>query len=359
MIRDITLTIRVITPVHIGTGRKLTNDFDFITKSGQTYRIHEEGLIDELHTRDPKLTEQLMRTPPGRLLKPEDLKDGSPLVRYVLPGVPSGSEFREQIKDPRDRPYIPGSSLKGALRTVLAWHGWREKGLTLRTIRLGNKAKYAAQGIERKIFGFDPHHDFFRALRVADSAPASRDALAIENVKVWTKRGPAAPISVEAIKEGTEFEVEATIDEALFSAWAAKTHEKGFPLPHRDWLTDLPKIARARAAERLEREISWWKGRAEPAKLRELQSALSNAQENTFPLQLGFGTGWEGTTIGAPIKADAEWPDAYRNFRLGQIPRRRGAQVRYENFPSSRRMIVRNQASPVPIGWVWITWKEG
>ena len=58
MIRDITLTVRTITPLHIGTGRTLTKDFDFITKNGRTYRIREEGLIDELYARDPELTEQ-------------------------------------------------------------------------------------------------------------------------------------------------------------------------------------------------------------------------------------------------------------------------------------------------------------
>jgi len=364
MIRDITLTVRTITPLHIGTGRTLTRDFDFVTKGGRTYRIHEEGLIDELYARDPKLTEQLMRTPPGRLLKPEDLTDGSPFVRYVLPGVPGSSEFREQIKDPRDQPYIPGSTLKGALRTVIAWHGWKEEGLRL-SMFLSNwksrrtRSKYAASFIERRIFGSDPHHDFLRALRIADSEPIAQDALVIENVNVWTKRGTAAPISIEAIKEGTEFEAKATIDEALFSSWAAKTGERGYPLPHRDWICAIPKLARARAAERIKRELLWWKGNPTPSKLHDIERALQNPPENGFPLQLGFGTGWEGMTIGAPLKGDPAWRDTYRHFNLGTIPRSRGRRsVPPEDFPSSRRVIVRNRTEAIPLGWVWITWKE-
>jgi len=362
MIRDITLAVRTITPLHIGTGRKLVKDFDFLTKNGRTYRIREEGLIDELYARDPKLTEQLMRTPPGRLLKPEDLTSGSPFIRYVLPGVPGSNEFREQLKDTHDCPYLPGSSLKGALRTVLAWHGWKEKELRLSTFlsewrSRRTRNKYAASFIEKRIFGPDTHHDFLRALRVADSEPVTRDALLIENVNVWTKRGAAAPISIEAIREGTEFTVPASIDESLFSDWASKA--PGFPLSHHDWIADIPKIARARAAERLQREIDWWKGRVLPSKLHELQSALRNAPDNAFPLQLGFGTGWEGMTIGAPIKKDADWPDTYGYLRLGQIPRRRGATVHYADFPSSRRVVVRNRTQILPLGWVWITWKEG
>lgn len=362
MIRDITLTVRVVTPLHIGTGRTLTKDFDFVTKNGRTYRIREKGLIEELHARDPKLTEQLMRTPPGHLLKPDDLREGSPFVRYVLPGVPGG-EFREQMKDPHDRPYIPGSSLKGALRTVLAWHGWKERGLKLGMFidewrRRRVRSKYAASAVEKKIFGPDPHHDLLRALRISDSAPAPNGSLVIENVNVWTKRGPAAPISVEAIAGGTELVVRASIDESLFSGWASKTGERGYPLPHRDWIAALPKIARARAAERLERELAWWKGRSLPSELQKLQSALNNAPESAFPIQLGFGTGWEGTTIGAPIKTDADWPDTYRCFPLGRIPRRSGATVPYEKFPSSRRVIARGRTQVIPLGWVWVTWKE-
>ena len=357
MIRDITLTVRTITPLHIGTGRKLVKDFDFLTKNGRTYRIREEGLIDELYARDPKLTEQLMRTPPGRLLKPEDLTSGSPFIRYVLPGVPGSNEFREQLKDAHDCPYLPGSSLKGALRTVLAWHGWKEKGLTLSSVRLDRRPKYAAREAEKKLFGKDPHHDLLRTVRIFDSRPVPTDTLIIENVNVWTKRGAAAPISIEAIREGTEFTVPASIDESLFSDWASKA--PGFPLSHHDWIADIPKIARARAAERMQREIDWWKGRVLPSKLHELQSALRNAPDNAFPLQLGFGTGWEGMTIGAPIKKDADWPNTYRYLRLGQIPRRRGATVHYADFPSSRRVVVRNRTQILPLGWVWITWKEG
>ncbi len=356
MIRQITLSVRVVTPIHIGTGRKLIRDFDFVTKNGRTYRIREEGLIDELYTRDPKLTEQLMRTPPGRLLKPEDLTDDSPFVRYVLHGIPGGSEFREQLKDAHDRPYLPGSSLKGALRTVLAWHGWKEEGLTLSSVRLDRRPKYAAREVEKKLFGKDPHHDLLRALRISDSSPVPVDTLVIENVNVWTKRGAAAPISVEAIQEGTEFTVHVSIDESVFSKWASKM--PGFPLPHRDWLNSLPEIARARAAERLQREIAWWKGRPQPEKLGELQSALRNAANNAFPLQLGFGTGWEGTTIGAPLKTDLSWPKVY-NFRDNRGRRWfKHELLNPRHFPVSRQVIVLDKDRAIPFGWVWITWME-
>jgi CRISPR-associated protein Csm5 len=364
MIRQIEVNITTLTPLHIGTGKKLTKDFDYVTNKKRTYRIREEALVDELYTSDPKLSEQLMRTPPGQLLRAEDLTVHSKFVRYVLTGEPQGRTFNEQIKDVQDRPYIPGSSLKGALRTVLAWHGWKEKNLNLHSVHIGRNAKFAAQDIEAEIFGGDPrsgrhnpHHDLLRTLRIADSHPSSKETLVIENVKVWSNRGPAAPISVEAIKEETKFTMHASIDEALFSNWAGQANERGFPFSHRDWLIDIPKIARARAAERLHRELSWWKGRPTPSKLREIERSLQNPPEDTFPLQLGFGSGWEQMTIGAPIKADSNWPRAYGDLRLGRIPRTHRS-VRYEDFPTSRRVVVRGNDQLMPLGWVWITWRE-
>jgi CRISPR-associated protein Csm5 len=356
MIRQIKINITTLTPLHIGTGRKLTRDFDYVAKEGRTYRIREEGMLNELTTRVEDLTAKLSNTFPGRLLKGEDLESNSPLVRYVLIGVPGGREFREQIKDVHDRPYLPGSSLKGALRTVLAWHGWKEKKLSLSSANVGRNKKYAAKEAEAKIFGRDPNHDLLRALRISDSSPSSTDTLAIEQIQVLSKRRPGAPISVEAVKERTTFTLRASIDESLFSAdWSGR--EAGFPLAHRDWLSKIPAIARARAEQRIKRELSWWSGNAEPEKLRDIQSALHTAPEEAFPLQLGFGSGWEGTTIGAPLKEDDNWPEEYRRLELGPIPRRRNAFVAVEDFPSSRRVVVRG-ATITPLGWVWVTWKE-
>jgi len=367
MIRRIELAVKVLTPLHIGTGTVLTEGFDYVCHNGNTYRLDLDALAEELYTRDPKLTETLLRTPPGELLKPEDLRPDAPYVRYVLPGKPSGREFREAIKDPHDRPYIPGSSLKGALRTVIAWHAWKELGLSLSRIRLGSKPKNAAEDLEAEIFGRDPekrrkspHHDLMRALRVSDSSPQDTATLGIYQVRVWTGRGGAAPISVEAIKPGTEFHMEASIDGTLFSEWAAKA--KGFPFRHRSWLEDLDRLARERTAERLRREIDYWQRagfKGLPYPLLKQISELKKRNGAGFPLQLGFGTGWEGMTIGAPLKDDPRWPEIHRRHGLGRAPKAK-TQTPPEEFPASRRVVVGEDGRPrLPLGWVWISWEKG
>ena len=124
-----TLKVTTITPLHIGSGEELLNEYDFAVYNGQTWRINEAALLEAQNADDPRLAERLARTPPAQLLdKPTDFRPGSPCFRYVVKGVPrsalAGAQVREQLKDTFDRPYLPGSSLKGALRTALAWHAW-------------------------------------------------------------------------------------------------------------------------------------------------------------------------------------------------------------------------------------------
>src|SRR5690606_18415556 len=117
-----------------------------------------------------------------------DFRDDSPLFRYVLQGTPrssaEGAQVREQVKDAYDRPYLPGSSLKGALRTVLAWSIWRERKLQPDARQLQRRRAWAASSYEKAIFGRSPNHDLLRALQVSDSQPLDAAALMIANVRV-------------------------------------------------------------------------------------------------------------------------------------------------------------------------------
>ncbi len=365
MITRIGIKVSVLTPLHIGTGVALTEDFDYVCHNGYTYRIDIDRLAEELYTRDPKLTEQLLRIPPGQLLRPEDLRPDSPYIRYVLPGEPGGQQFREAIKDAHDRPYVPGSSLKGALRTAIAWHAWEELDLSLSKVKLGKDRKFAAQDLEAEIFGRDPekgkkspHHDLLRALRVSDSDPVAIERLKIYQVRVWTPKGGAAPISVEAIMPGTEIDIFITIDESLFSEWAEKQRVEGFPFKHRDWLIRIPEIARKRAELRAESELNFWGKDTGPMDFYSKLLEACRKAKRGFPLQLGFGTGWEGTTIGAPLREDPKWPEVHRRYELGKIPRTK-RQTPPDEFPRSRRIVVNTTGKPVqPLGWVWIKWEE-
>src|SRR5690606_27280724 len=110
--------------------------------------INEDTLADLLADYGDDLAKMAAGRPASELLRPEDFHADSPLFRYVLPGEPRsqnpGSVLQEQIKDPWDRPYIPGSSLKGALRTALFYAGYGGRNLQFRVSDLHNSPKFAA-----------------------------------------------------------------------------------------------------------------------------------------------------------------------------------------------------------------------
>lgn len=121
------LTLRTLSPVHIGTGEEWRLGFDFVLANGQTWIFNEDAVLQAKESQlkpDGRGHYPL----PGSLLTEKDF-DNPGLFRYVLRGQPpsekADARMKPFIKDPYDRPYIPGSSLKGAFRTALAWTGWQ------------------------------------------------------------------------------------------------------------------------------------------------------------------------------------------------------------------------------------------
>ena len=125
------VSLQTLSPVHIGDGNELRQGFDFMVRGNATYRLNEDAIL--------QAKENLVRPDraghyptPGALLSEADYeRDG--YFRYILRGAARSGKMdarvKSFIKDVYDRPYIPGSSLKGALRTALAWTGWSEVGL--------------------------------------------------------------------------------------------------------------------------------------------------------------------------------------------------------------------------------------
>ena len=161
--------VQTLTPLHIGTGRELLKDFDFAVRGSRTYRLNEDAILEEKGADDAAAAAVLAGTPPAHLI--EDLLGtaaGDAFVRYSLRGVPrtqgTGARLREQIKSAYDEVYLPGSSIKGALRTSLLRALWAQKAMKPASAALGRNAKFEAQPIEKELMGRDPNHDLLRAL---------------------------------------------------------------------------------------------------------------------------------------------------------------------------------------------------
>ncbi len=365
------LKITVLTPLHIGNGREMLKDYDYAVYGGRTWRINESALLDTQNVEDPRVLEMLTRTKPAQLLKkPQDFVEGSPLFRYVLKGTPKssaeGAVLREQIKDAFDNPYLPGTTLKGALRTALGWHLWEKKELRPEIGKLGGAPKFAASGYERDLFGKNPNNDLLRALQVSDSKPLDTSALMLVNVRVLTRGGkPGSPVEVEAIRRETVIETEFKLDTVLFSQWA-KARE--LYLPNADALLNFAEIVRQHSLNAIQRELNWAKGLPDGKNVVAHYQSMLNYQlsKNAFFLQLGWGGGWEQKTFGSRLKRDEGFMRkilAPRNqggwdVGRGHMPRN------VQDFPTSRRIAMAYQRNAqgevvaeipaLPLGWVLV-----
>ncbi|MDX9954950.1 MAG: type III-A CRISPR-associated RAMP protein Csm5 [Anaerolineae bacterium] len=364
------LRITVLTPLHIGNGREMLNQYDYAIHDGRTWRINENALLDTQSVEDPRVAASLMRFKPAQLLLSQDFKEGNRYFRYILEGTPKseaeGAVLREQIKDVFDHPYVPGTTIKGALRTALAWSLWGKKKLRPEISKLRSKPKFAASDYEHDLFGKDPNHDLLRALQVSDSASLDASALMLVNVRVLTGRGkPGSQVEVEALRPQTVVESEVKLDTALFSSWAKA---RGLQLGNSEALMDFVQIARQYSLEAIQREQIWARRLPNERVVRRFQTMLDYPlQSNQFFLQVGWGGGWEQKTLGEHLKSSEDFmrailkPEDANGWGVGRghIPKN------VQDFPTSRRiaMVYRRDAQgditaeipDSPLGWVLVS----
>jgi len=308
--------------------------------------------------------------PASDLLKPTDYEIDSPLFRYVLEGEPRskerGSVIQTLIKDAWDRPYIPGSSLKGALRTALLF-SLVEKKLdpwTISDLPPKAKAKVAAQPLERKAFvanyggtGKDPNYDFIRTLRVSDSTPDSERHLNLINVSVVKWRGDAgAPIELEAMPRGITLTMELTLDTYLLESPDVKRQIHWDEiLPKR--LKRLPDVANIWSQKRLEDEAERPRSGPWKQQFEDIMNQWESRDADEFLIQVGWGGGWDSKTLGAKLRQDENRFATIVN-RYGLL--RKGNFSPGDRFPKSRRVqIGRQDDKPrAELGWLKIKMEQ-
>lgn len=357
------VSLSLLTPLHIGSGKELLKDYDYVTRGGRTWVMNADAFLEHLQNADGSFDDRLIGRPASELLGSSDYQTDKEFFRYTLEGEPRsqsyGAVVREQYKDAFDRPYVPGSSLKGALRTVLAWHGFQERKLKLDVQELRGSRSWAGQGLERQIFGRDPNHDLLRALQVADSQPLGVERLQLVNAQVITgSEKYGSPIELEAVRSDSAFHTTITVDEALHSEAAER--QLGFQ-ERWQWLADLPTIARRWGLEQTEQQRNWHRERKYDGVGRfyhTLFNALRRDQlpANQFFLQIGWGGGWMSKTIGRPLQADERaWERLLNDKRLSPSRFRRHSG---DPFPKSRRAVMANNQPAAPLGWCLVEMKE-
>jgi CRISPR-associated protein Csm5 len=332
-----------------------------VARDGRTWRIDEDALLDAALGGGEDFDRTLMGRPAAELLHDDDFTSDAELFRYVITGTPTskkkGARVSEQIKDVFDRPYLPGSSLKGALRTLLAWSIFHEEEREPDLKRLKHSRSWAAQPLERQLFGRDPNHDWARALRVRDSAPIdAEDCLALQTVRVYptADRGSSGlEVDVEAIKPGAVLHTTITLETYGFQdPEAAPLRWRG----KRRWIKDLPRLGQAHARQRLLAEAEYFKRKDGPVGVLhfydDLIKRLIDLSADTLMMQVGWGAGWESKTLGSGMlrQDDGQFERLLERYR---ITRERSRQPGAP-FPRTRQLALVNGRPALPMGWLQV-----
>lgn len=351
------LAVTVLTPLHIGAGRgALHNEIDYVSAE-RIYVINQERMLAGLNDEQLRLAEAAAKL--SRLLSPEEQRH---YARYSLAN-PTGRgqvpQILSQTKDAFGHPYLPGSSLKGAIRTALAWAMLDAQDLPVDRRDLGSNPRFADDPLLGRLLGRDPYRDLLRALQVADSAPLKAEgALDLLKVTLYTLRGDRlAPkgegwsFFVEAIQKGSELRLSVRLDDYLLGPQVSRMVE----LEHgRGWLERWLGHCRAFSASVITQEQSFYH-HYRMDQLAAFYDDLATQAAGLDPgrealLQIAWGTGWQSKTVGTYLNDD-ELAMVRGQYRLG----RSGV----DEFPKTRRLVERGGGPSAPLGWVRLRLVDG
>lgn len=384
--------VEILTPLHIGKGNNsLKYDYDYLIENGKVLVVDQHSLLQQLMTQDLKTLKESTATI-TKLSKLKDilgtLEQGAAYQLAHFPRAsspPKGIEIRAQIKDAFFRPYLPGSSIKGAIRTALLAEMIKEKGLATikgflpKEILDKNgkkKPSLAASKLVNYLFagegvpsGKVPNFDFLRAFQISDAFFETHQLgitdvrwLNIDNrgdspkpkwknmsnrkneaFKDWQQ---ASGIFVESLLPATTGLLTWQVDEFLLNDKKAQQVLKWQNLPDFSTFKKLRDLLNAHAKERLLAEKAFFYDygvREAYTQCQKLLQKMENESEACY-LQVGWGNGWRGMT--------GDWMDEETKNDMRQLYNlgKTGVNI----FPKTRRLIV-NEGSPcLPLGWLRI-----
>lgn len=212
------VALTTVTPIHIGNGESLSPYTDYVVgQRGTVYLMDRQKVNDRLaslENSDEAIDEFVNRVMGHQNTgKPFSLKqffeqhgiDYQELARSICQTDADikNEEIHETIKS-ASRPYIPGSSMKGAVKTALLYFHRKEKGYSAESAMMdiygGKERKKSPNGED--VFG-SYSEDVLKYLHISDTTLLAREDIGI--VKTFPyhliKKEATIPITKEVIPE--------------------------------------------------------------------------------------------------------------------------------------------------------------
>ncbi len=310
MLERIDFELEVLSPVHIGSAEKITH-WEYVIEGNRLKVYPYEHIVRSLLEKNPAMLSSLralMQEPNFSLqrLFSQGLRLDGPAYELELRGRLQTREVELFIKS-LGRPYIPGSELKGALRTAfIGGLLLRDEGLRKRVEEELRRAdarwldRYASKGGGfEELFLYpedkkDAKYDLFKALSFADLF-FEFEGLCLE---VPSLMGSNRPLhACEAIKEGTKIRGSMTLD--MRAIESSRTLEGlRYKKLELSW-EELRRLSEDFYSLVIELEMEFFQNK--PEIKRHLQRVKERAKEGIL-LRIGKHQGYLSTTVMAVFK---------------------------------------------------------
>ena len=363
-----TVELTALTPIHIGTGQKMAPNAGFVHFPDE----HKVAVLDEEKVLAVVGSSQI-QTWVGLIHKNESLykwlTGGRPNLRAAdvarrtlhVPG-PLGNtqEFRPMMHTgpAAEWPYIPGSSVKGAVRTALFAAAVLKNGPREFPQNERISGKWSAESMTKDVFGADPNHDYLRLLHIGDTHFAAGSTWCLK-AEVLNQTDAGFQRKIPHLLEVLPVGATATATWHLAATLAGRAKSAGTLNPPAA-LADFSALLQAINSHTLrlvENELKRLPAREEDsycAALLDVQAACKQCKKSNGReaiARVGFGSGHSAMT--------GDWLDRLSESQRAAVARAARRRDGYERFPfpKSRKLVpgAEGGAVAVPLGFLKLT----
>jgi len=266
------IQLKLLTPLHIGGSDSAVYPMSYVNYRGKVHVISDHKLSRQLVAMDllddflTSVTNTGNRFSLGRYLQNRNLYDADFIHSITIYTCKTTNElnreFRPFVRNAYARPFVPGTSLKGVLRTAILYCALKRLSESKRQQVLDNFISQEIKSLDprkwvpdyRKKFFYaykeqqffqsfqlpnlnkkGQHSDILRVLSATDSPAFNKDELIIRAIKIYSAHSSENPkrftIYAECLPAGTTIDFNLTIDESLLQDFK-KSND---PDRHRIW----------------------------------------------------------------------------------------------------------------------------
>lgn len=367
-LRTWSVKLTTLSPLFIGSGKTLSPYSDFI-QEGNTLIYLDQKKIETVISDKPELIDAYVKEIRGNMENTRanvSLKDfittrlKLSLEDITLRKIPlTGNIGKQQLRQfiaTAGRPFIPGSSIKGAFKTAVLFdwlisdkEGKNVLSEMLKLVEEKKRDEFNKFDIVQRCFG-NISEDGFRFLHISDSEsiPAEKiQATELKRVSILEKKGDSIPQPAECLAEKTETKLSITLQEPTGGVKLNFQYKEG--------LKDLFEKTKRFSLKTVDMEL----GELDTSEndrnpdldsfckfYESLEKEIKKPQPNETILRIGSGKTYFDNSIGHAVDNDNELKAFLKliDKKFSSFP-----------YPKTRTAVMKNNHPFRPLGWVKLT----